>query len=102
MFVYASAVDEVNRILGFAEPFEALAQSITGVLVTLSFLYFFWGFVGYIRKGPDLEEAKKKIAWGILGIFVLMSVWGLIYLFQKTIIGNRTGAPPVEFLETTQ
>ncbi len=64
---------------------------ITGTMVPLAFalclLYFFWGIAKYIRKdaGGDraAEEGRRVMMWGLLGIFVVFSIWGIIEFIQK-------------------
>lgn len=98
MIVYASAIEEINRILGFTDPIQALIRSLIIICVSFAFLYFFSGLVQYIRKEADLDNAKKRMTWGILGIFVLTGVWGLVYFLEQSILGGSQGALPIESL----
>jgi hypothetical protein len=58
----------------------------TSTLVPLAFalcvFYFFWGVAKYIRGGAGsdkaTEEGKNIMIWGIVGIFVAFSIWGII------------------------
>ena len=100
MITYAeSAEQEINRVLGVVSSFSPLLQATITVLFILVFLYFFWGLADYIRKdNATLENAKKRMIWGIVGIFVLVSMWGLIFFLQKSILGTRdTTKPDIEF-----
>jgi hypothetical protein len=59
--------------------------TILPVLVALAFLVFVWGLVVFIsRSGDDKsrEEGKHKIVWGIIGLFIITSIWGILALFQ--------------------
>lgn len=64
-----------------------ITQEIVNPLIVLVFLLavvaFGWGIVMYLgAQGSDdrVEKAKKIMWWGIIGMFVLMSVWGVVYL----------------------
>lgn len=92
---------EINRILSLIQSTSSLFAVLIGVLVLLIFLYFFWGAFDYIRSAEQqtLKEIKDKLLWGILGITVVVSVWGLVYFFEKSIIGDHKGTIEVEFLQ---
>ena len=61
---------------------------VTDMLVPLAFilalLFFFWGIAKYIRSaGSEKDEGKKVMVWGIVALFVMASVWGLVaFLFH--------------------
>ncbi|MCY4577146.1 MAG: hypothetical protein OXB96_01775 [Candidatus Kaiserbacteria bacterium] len=95
----SSALQEVNRVLNLFDSFSVVIEVLIVIVTILVFLYFFWGLVEYIRKNDaTLEEAKKKIAWGVLGIFVLVSMWGLIYSLRISVLGSKdTPDPNIEF-----
>ena len=69
------------------------------LLLTLALVVFFWGLVRYLWGGgskPDIEGAKKLMRWGLLTLFVMVSVWGIIELMQRAldINENATGKAP--------
>lgn len=58
-----------------------------GLLVTLAIIAFFYGLVKYLfTKGQEgSSEALKIMFWGVIAIFVMVSVWGIIRLLQNTL-----------------
>jgi hypothetical protein len=70
---------------------SAVSNIVTGVLLPLAFtlclFYFFWGVVKYLRTSASsadaAKEAKGVMIWGIVGLFVAFSVWGIIALIQS-------------------
>ncbi len=65
-----------------------LARSVVPVLFALAFVVFLWGVVQFIMNSADeAERAKGKqfMLWGIIGLFVMFSVWGLVSIIQKTV-----------------
>lgn len=61
--------------------------SATTLLMTAAFVVFFYGVVRFIydrSSGDDARLAKDKEAmlWGLLALFVMVSVWGIIKLVQ--------------------
>ena len=77
-----------------------IINKIIPVLFALAILYFFWGIVTYIRSAGNPEEAAKGksiMIYGIIAIFVMASVYGLVSWLQGTlgISGNNgTGITP--------
>jgi uncharacterized membrane protein HdeD (DUF308 family) len=68
---------------------------ITNVLVPLAFilalLFFFWGIAKYIWSvGTDKDEGKKMMIWGVVALFVMSSVWGIISYLQDEFIISKT------------
>ena len=67
---------------------------IVPVIFALAFVVFLWGVVRYffINNGGDegkIAEGKQFVLWGILGMVVLFSVWGLVNLLLSTLGLNR-------------
>jgi len=66
---------------------------VTDMLVPLAFilalLFFFWGIAKYIRSaGSEKDEGKKVMVWGIVALFVMASVWGLVAFLQGELLGG--------------
>lgn len=85
--------------MGIIGLIDSASDLITGILIPLAFalclLYFFWGVVKYIRTGAGSEEAAKEgkriMVWGIIGLFIAVSIWGII-----TFIRTELGIPDVQ------
>ncbi len=55
------------------------------VLIGVALAYFIYGVVKFISAGADgKKEAKDTIIYGIVGLFAIVSVWGLVKLLQTT------------------
>jgi len=67
---------------------KAATSLITSTLIPVAFalclLYFFWGVVKYIRSaGGEKDEGKKVMIWGIVGLFVAFTIWGIVRFIQS-------------------
>lgn len=84
-------------IKGLLTEFLKLINSVIPILFGLSILYFFWGIIMFIKNdaGNDKtrEEGKKKILWGIVAIFVFVSIYGILEWIGNT-LGIDPGAVP--------
>lgn len=54
-----------------------LSYGITLVII-LATLYFLWGVFNYVVKPEEKEHARTQIVWGLIGLAVMVSVWGLV------------------------
>ena len=74
-----------------------LAGSIIIFLEVLAVAVFLWGIVKYISASGNPEkrkQAKDLIIYGLIGMFVLVSFIGIIYILQNTIF---EGPPPMHY-----
>lgn len=81
----------ITTIQGLLCKFAEILNAIIPVLIALGVVYFVWGVISYVI-GSD-EEAKKKgrdrIIYGIIGLAVIIGVWGLVGILNKTFgLGN--------------
>lgn len=65
-------------------PITTIGNSIIGLLFTVAFLFFIYGMFKYFFvKGADPKsrtDGRSFIVWGIIGLAVLFSIWGLVHL----------------------
>ncbi len=59
----------------------------TSIVAALALLVFFWGLVKYIAKADDekaKESGKNIMIWGVVALFVMFSVFGLVNFLQES------------------
>ena len=92
----------------FAEIMSLLAgilYDFVPLFYGLAFLLFFWGLAAYIYyagAGNEAEMVKGKtlMIWGVIALFVLVSVWGLTRFIQSVFFaGGITPGLPAPFIE---
>lgn len=67
--------------------------NLVPVVIGLALLVFIWGLVVFIAQSDNEQartEGKQKMIWGIITLFVVACVWGLVRLVQ--IITGVNGA----------
>jgi len=64
-----------------------IIETIIPLLFALATAGFIWGIIRYFLN-PDNEEERKKgksyMMWGLIALFVMISVWGIVNLFSQT------------------
>lgn len=71
------------------EIFTPLYQVVVGI----AFLYFLFGVVKFIydsRNPSEKNTGKQHLFWGIIGLFIILSVGGILKVFGS-IFGELGG-----------
>lgn len=66
-----------------------IVYPIVQLMFGLAVLYFVWGALQFVLHGSDetaREKGKSTMLWGSVGIFIMVSAWGIIYLISNTVI----------------
>src|SRR6185369_2737726 len=73
-------------IVGLIKFFSTILGYLFPVLIALAVILFIWRVFQYTISADEdtKEKAKSGIIWGIVGIFVMVSVWGLVAILQST------------------
>lgn len=83
----------------------SIAQSIITFINTtlvplvfaIAFIVFIWGVFTYFIRGGDNPEKRQTgtqfIMYGLVGFFVMLSVWGLVNLLTGTLNLGSGGRP---------
>lgn len=78
----------IQDIADFFNFFTCLiSKSIIPLLLALALVFFIWGVTKFILHADDeakREEGKKFIMWGIIGLFVIVSIWGIVNILNNT------------------
>lgn len=99
VFVGAQTLMRTNNIL------TQIRIIISGILIPLAFslalLYFFWGVAKYIRsEGEGKDDGKRIMIWGVVALFVISSVWGLVYFLADEFnlqVGGTVPMPRIQY-----
>lgn len=63
------------------DDFQKLLPTTIKVVIGLGVLYFFWGMGQFILHAGDQktrEDGKNKMIWGVIALFVMFSIWGIV------------------------
>ena len=82
---FSQVVDVFLNIGNLAMPF----------LVALALFLFIYGLMKFLSKGGSEEsvtEGKKLMLWGIIALFMMLSVWGIVRILLQS-FGFPIGIP---------
>ncbi len=83
-------------------PINGLLKMVAPIIIALAVLYFVWGIAKYIKDSASegaQEEAKNIMLWGVIVIFVMVSMWGLVAILTRTFGITPGGGPPINGIE---
>jgi hypothetical protein len=98
----------IGSIAGLVNAFtQTIVKALGSMFLALGVVAFFYGVVEYVwglRKGDSTKVANgnKFMGWGLLSLFVMFSVYGIIkfgqnLIFQGTIDPNKIEIPDFIF-----
>jgi hypothetical protein len=67
--------------------FLGIFNIVVVVLIALALVYFIYGVVKFLHaQDSDTERtaARNQMVWGIVALFVIISVWGLVNVLDAT------------------
>lgn len=70
-----------------------LGNLFTYLLMAAAVIFIIWNIVKYLIAGgeEDRSAALKNFIWGIVGLFLIISIWGIVNILLNTF---RTTPPP--------
>ncbi|MEK7106720.1 MAG: hypothetical protein AAB899_00860 [Patescibacteria group bacterium] len=83
----AFAVTAARTYSELVDQLVSLMNAGVAVLVALGVAIYFYGMYSNILKfGEDNPEKKKAFFfWGIIILFVMVSIWGILQIMQNTL-----------------
>jgi succinate dehydrogenase/fumarate reductase cytochrome b subunit len=97
-FLLAStAFAQTTSSTGLSGFLNNITTNVIGAVVTLflslAVVGFFYGIVKFIIASRDgvtesMKEGKQFMLWGLISVFVMFSVWGIIKFSQISLFGN--------------
>jgi len=76
-----AAQQAVNKLV------DVIVNPAIYVVFSLGLLIFVFGVVEFLQelsKGGDTKKGKSHMLWGIIGMFIMVSVFGILHLLNST------------------
>jgi len=94
--VSAQAITDVNSL---TYKLTNIGNVVIEILIAFAVIYIIFQVIRYIMAGDKPEERStigKTVLWGIVGLFVILSIWGLVRILTNT-FRTDTNAPVNQF-----
>ena len=66
-----------------------LLNLVIPVIFGLALVYFLWGLAQFILNAGNetaRENARNIMIWGIIALFVMVSIWGILRVLSNTFL----------------
>ena len=88
---YFGQVDDLfTRLSGFID------TVLIPLVFTLALLIFVWGMFRFFIYGAHNEDDRSKgrslMMWSVIGLSLMVSIWGIVAIFSSGIFGTSTGS----------
>lgn len=90
----AQSTGALDNLITFIE--RTVGRAIP-ILVALALIYFIIGLIRFViaADAEKREDGKKMMWWGIVALFVIVSIWGIVsYLGNILGISQQSTANP--------
>ena len=90
LFAYAATVSSV------LDTVEGIIARIIPIIMAVATIVFLWGIVMYITAAGDEKKAataKSYITSGLIGLFFMVAIWGIVKALVATFGVGGEGIP---------
>lgn len=95
---FAFAQGDLGNVGDLVESLGTIVDTATPIVVGIALLAFFWGLAKYIFSANDDEKKKEGrniMIWGVVALFVMVSVWGLVRFIGDALDIEQGGDIPI-------
>lgn len=87
-----AAVDDADSLFSTA---QGILKKVLPIIISIAVIYFVYNAFAYMIAADEEKkgEAKSKMIYGIIALFVMVSVWGLVGILSGTFGFSTTDAP---------
>ena len=95
-----------QQVVGYTGGFSSIQQTLATLkgfinvlipfVIGLAVLMFIIGLIQFVTSGGDEDKhvaARNTIIWGVIIIFVMTAVWGLVNILISTFALNNSTPP---------
>lgn len=102
IFVPVLVFAQEGSLFETAGIFAGLLKIIIPIIITLVVIFFFIGVIKFVTAKDETKraEGRQTMLNGVIGLFVILSIWGIIAILQTTFrVDKQTGIdfPTVQF-----
>ena len=91
----------ISRLIGVI---LGLLGYIAVIIVSLAVVFFLWGLIKYViaRSDEDRKNARAIIVNGLIILFVMVSVWSLVAIVNRSLGIDRVSPGGTSWSETIE
>lgn len=91
----SSGCSSISSLDGVVNCVSGFFNAAVYILMSFALLYTVWSALQFMRAdGEGRDEWRSKIVAGIIGLFVMSAIWGLVNILKGTFSLNNTPVSP--------
>lgn len=97
-----AAAQELGNLADLIAALGDVVNIATPVIVGIALIAFFWGLAKFIFSAGDEEKresGKHIMIWGIVALFVMVSIWGIVRFIGDALDIEEGGEVPTPGIE---
>ena len=74
-------------INGLLVKIQGILDTVVPFIIGLGVFVIIWGIITYVLHAGEEEkrtEARMYVVWGIIGVFMMLSIWGFVNILYKS------------------
>lgn len=85
VLVNAQKTSAYPTLIGLIREFMLILNALVPIIIGFAILAFLWGVFKYVFAKGQVDEsaAKGVMVYGIIALFVMVSVWGLVRMIAS-------------------
>jgi bacteriorhodopsin len=89
--VSAQTLETIKNINDVAAKATNIGNLVVALAISLCVVWIIVSIVRYFIAGGDdaAKNAKSSIIFGVVGLFIIMSIWGLVNILRNTFNTNN-------------
>ncbi len=94
-FAFAQAITDINSL---TYKLTNIGNVVITILIAFAVIWIIFNAVRFIFNADNENGSKYRTAvlWGIVGLFLILSIWGLVRILSNTFRTDTT-APTSQF-----
>jgi hypothetical protein len=103
---FLASAQELGNVSRLLTSVGTLINTALPIVVGLALLGFFWGLAMFVFNAHNEEkrgEGRSIMIWGVVALFVMVAVWGLVNFVGSALnITTGTASPTIPRIPGTQ
>ncbi len=74
-----------NQFLTIVNRVQDILNALVPLFITLALIYFIYGVAKFVtaKEAPDKDTARDIMIYGAIGLFAIVSIWGIVNILQQ-------------------
>ncbi|HEV7448930.1 MAG TPA: hypothetical protein VGP13_00110 [Candidatus Paceibacterota bacterium] len=94
LVAFAQNAGNLSALQDLVKNVGVIVNTLIPILIGVALVVFFVGLVKYLWGAggtTDHTSGRQTMIWGLVTLFVMVSVWGIVRLAQNALLGNAYG-----------